>query len=1108
MPNPNRNRVFVSYSHKDNEWLDKLRTVLAPDIRNDRVDYWDDRELQPGDPWYAKIIDGISAARVAVLLVSPNFLASRFIMEEEVPRILKAVDDGLTIIWIPIFGTFYGPGAPPQIKPLTDVQAAFDAGKPLVEQDPASQTALLIGLCRHIHRLLNPNRIPCNLPFTSLAELFKGRDEALAQLDRSLRQHGSAAIVQPQAIHGLGGIGKTRLAIEYAWRHQNDFTAFLFVSANTPDDLDRNVAALCRPDCVDLRENQSPKQDEQRDAVIRWLQQNRGWLLILDNVDTDEGVRAVKTLAAKLRGGHVLITSRMTEWGRGVHPLALDVLSLDDAVALLLESAHGWRAPQPEDAAEGRTLAASLGCLPLALTHATAYMQHHHQGFKAYLNDFGRHFERILDYVDHLAIEYETELAEEGKEPATPEAKAARKKIVKTLATTFFLSFDRLTPEAKAILQSTAFLAPAPISVAMFEQSPQEMAALVDLWCEETNEAKTGQTVGDAVAALARYSLISRSEGAFSVHRMLQEKIIHRRIPTGKRGTWAEAVSLLIARSAPPVNPHEPATWLGWEGLQPHAAHVWETIENSQQACNVASLPQALGLLCYGKGLYDLGVSYAQQGLSLYEASRGPDASETLLSLSNLADLVYKQQDYARAEPLFRRLVDTSVRVPGPMHPDTLMRRNGQALCIEMKDGFVASEPLYRATLADATKALGENHPVTLDTADNFAGALLVQGKNAEAEPILRRVLAGRKQVLGEDHWQSCVTMNNLAVVLNALGSRTEAGNLYQSALARMEKAIGGEHPDYLRALANYAAFLAETDQTTAEKVYRRVLECRERRLGLEHPETLSALENLAALLSSKGDGTGLVALYQHTLEVRERVLGSEHASTEAIIAGLSDLLYRLGDDAGAEALDRRIVESRERKFGSAHSTVAQACFNYACTLGNLGRAPEAEIMFRRSLAVASNAKDAFPSDSPVLVHWKNHLAAALLIQDKLTEATQVCAECWQMQAGRKDLTAARILYVRTALALLLGHPCHRFLGQLKALCTSGPLPAPNGVPVNWRVPSVVSHLKSRLYQHTDLLTALLVALNNPGEIPALEQFPDWHDQVPVPLDAAWTDNA
>jgi len=231
-------------------------------------------------------------------------------------------------------------------------------------------------------------------------------------------------------------------------------------------------------------------------------------------------------------------------------------------MALLLESAQVWRASRNEDAAQARTLATCLGCLPLALTHATAYMQHHHKGFAAYLDDFEKHFEKLLAYHDDLAIEYETEVEEKSGQPATPEARAARKKFVKTVATTFFLSFDRLAAEAKAILQSAAFLAPDPIPMAMYDQCPEEVAALVTLWCEETSTAKTGQTVADALAELARYSLITRDEGVFSLRRMEQLVLRSRVRRSGQSNTermaWATA-------PADPSGAHKPGHFAGDE---------------------------------------------------------------------------------------------------------------------------------------------------------------------------------------------------------------------------------------------------------------------------------------------------------------------------------------------------------------------------------------------------------------------------------------------------------------------------------------------------------------------------------------------------------------
>jgi internalin A len=126
-----RDHVFVSYSHLDKGWLDKLREFLHPDIRNGRIDYRDDRNIEPGDKWHEEIVDYIARARVAVLLVSPNFLASRFIMETELPLILEAEGQGLTILWVPLSGTFYGPNALAGADRVTRYQAVWDANQPL-----------------------------------------------------------------------------------------------------------------------------------------------------------------------------------------------------------------------------------------------------------------------------------------------------------------------------------------------------------------------------------------------------------------------------------------------------------------------------------------------------------------------------------------------------------------------------------------------------------------------------------------------------------------------------------------------------------------------------------------------------------------------------------------------------------------------------------------------------------------------------------------------------------------------------------------------------------------------------------------------------------------
>ncbi|HEY4564983.1 MAG TPA: restriction endonuclease, partial [Thermoanaerobaculia bacterium] len=180
--------------------------------------------------------------------------------------------------------------------------------------------------------------LPRNLPFSSLGPLFQGREEMITILREKLTQApaGRATAIAGKAVHGLGGVGKTRLAVEYAWRYAAEYTALLFVGAGSPADLRRNLAALCDRSVLDLPEQEAPEEEVREVAVLRWLGERPGWLLILDNVDSDDAAAAVDVLIPRLQGGHVLLTGRLARWSAEVEPLELDVLAEEDAGGFLL----------------------------------------------------------------------------------------------------------------------------------------------------------------------------------------------------------------------------------------------------------------------------------------------------------------------------------------------------------------------------------------------------------------------------------------------------------------------------------------------------------------------------------------------------------------------------------------------------------------------------------------------------------------------------------------------------------------------------------------------------------------------------------------------------
>ena len=180
----------------------------------------------------------------------------------------------------------------------------------------------------------------------------------------------------------MGGVGKTRAAVEYAWAHRDDYTALFLLDAETPDKLHTALAALAAS--LRLPAATAPEEAVRFEAALDWLNANPVWLLIFDNIDTKPALAAAHHLLGRLAGGHVLMTSRLTQFPRGVERLDLDVLSPDDATSFLLEATETGRHRTPGDAAEARALAEALGQLALALEMAAATIEARGWSFTKY----------------------------------------------------------------------------------------------------------------------------------------------------------------------------------------------------------------------------------------------------------------------------------------------------------------------------------------------------------------------------------------------------------------------------------------------------------------------------------------------------------------------------------------------------------------------------------------------------------------------------------------------------------------------------------------------------------------------------------------------------
>jgi len=339
-----------------------------------------------------------------------------------------------------------------------------------------------------------------------------------------------------------------------------------------------------------------------------------------------------------------------------------------------------------------------------------------------------------------------------------------------------------------------------------------------------------------------------------------------------------------------------------------------------------------------------------RRALQARERALGFEHSDTLISLNNLAGLLYRQGDYAAAEPLARRGLEVRERVLGPEHPHTLLSVNNLGQLLTMQGHYAAAEPLYRRALEARERVLGLEDPDTLTTMTSLANLLESKGDYDAAEHLDRRTLEARERVLGPEHPETLASVTSVADLLERKGDYDAAEHLYRRALEARERVLGPEHPSALNSL-NYLARLLHQkgDHAGAEPLYRRALEARERVLGPESPDTLVSVNNLGNLLRDKGDYASAAALYQRASGAFERVLGPGHPVTLVSVNNLAALLDDKGDYAAAEPLYMRVLDTRERVLGPEHPDTLTSVNNLAVLLDNKGDYTGAESLHRRA---------------------------------------------------------------------------------------------------------------------------------------------------------------
>ena len=694
---------------------------------------------------------------------------------------------------------------------------------------------------------------------------FVGREGELAALEAALAASGRSALRQPAAVHGLGGVGKSLLAVEFAYRHADHYDAVFWLPAEEPTALASAVADLARK--LGLPEAAEPDQAVRTAAVLAWLEGHDRWLLVFDNAERRADVEPYVPIRIT---GHVLITSRNPDWHPLARPVKVPTLPRPDSIALL-RSGLG-----PGDEAAADRLAGVLGDLPLALAQAAAYVRETARSFTEYLDRF-QHQQAAFDH-------------DQGAEPGYGRTVAATLELA--LAVLREPGRDGLSP-AETVLTRCAFYAP--------DRIPRELLAA---------DSPDGKALDDAIRELRHYSLIETAAGAVSVHRLVQ-RAVQMRMSTAEREVYAGHAVEVIAKLFPD-KPDEVRTWPECDKLLSHALHATEAAEHlGELASLVALVLDLVGVHLLAKADLRRARGQLLRALKLKEEVYGPDHPQVAITLGILGSVARRQGDLDEARRCHERALWLKEAAYGPDHPEVAITLGNLSSVARWQGDLDEARRFLERALPIEEAAYGPDHPQVAINLGNLGIVAVEQGHLDEARRCHERALRLKEAAYGPDHPEVARTLTNLGIVAQHQGNLDEARRCQERALPIEEAAYGPDHPEVARTLTSLGDVAREQgDLAEARWLYERALRTFRKFLGHEHPTTIRNINKLRSLDENPSEsahgpenspgGTMIKVFISYSHD------SNEHADR---VLALADALCGLGIDV---TLDRYVHPAPE----------------------------------------------------------------------------------------------------------------------------------------------------------------------------------------------------
>nr|XP_036584595.1 uncharacterized protein CTRU02_05670 [Colletotrichum truncatum]KAF6794113.1 hypothetical protein CTRU02_05670 [Colletotrichum truncatum] len=805
-------------------------------------------------------------------------------------------------------------------------------------------------------------------------ENFVGRDAILRQLLERIPPSAYKDTCQRTAIVGLGGIGKTQVAIEAAYRVRDahpDCSVFWVPAVDT---------VMFENAYRDIGRALSIQSIEDDEADVKGLVKaalerdgDRSWLLIIDNADDMELLFTNSKLAKYFpssRKGSILLTTRnkqvATRFSRG-HPLYLREMGSIDATQLLNS---GLDESQISDTRITTEVLGHLAYLPLAIRQASAYMASNKSvTVSKYLGYCKASDEKL---VGLLSKDFEDEDRYDD--------------IQNPVVKTWLISFEHISRDnrlAAEYLGFLCYLAEKDIPLALLPPSEDGIDTDEDMAAEE------------AISMLMAYAFIQErdTEGRIDIHRLVRLVMRNWVREKGEEEEQVTETIYWLSERFPWPDHKNREVWMTY---LPHAQAAlrfqdWCTDEEALWDL-LANTGRSNELL----GKYGEAEQMHRQTLEMRKKVLGPENPNTLSSMNNLAGVFDSQGKYEEAEQMHRQALEMRKKVLGPENPDTLGSMNNLALVLRSQGKYDEAEQMHRQTLELSQKVLGLENPSTLTSMNNLAECFDSQGKYEEAEQMHRQALELSEKVLGPENPDTLTSMNNLALVLGSQGKYEEAEQMHRQTLELRKKVLGPENPSTLTSMNNLAlVFDSQGKYEEAEQMHRQALEMRKKVLGPENPSTLTSMNNLALVLESQGKYEEAEQMHRQALEMRKKVLGPENPDTLGSMNNLALVLRSQGKYEEAEQMHRQTLELSQKVLGPENPDTLGSMNNLALVLRSQGKYEEAEQMHRQTLELSQKV---LGLENPSTLTSMNNLALVFDSQGKYEEAEQMHRQALEMR--------------------------------------------------------------------------------------------------------------